>query len=78
MVFINTALLRVMAVTAGLRARLRDERGQDLIEYALLGGIVAVAFAVAAVAAPIIGPTGAMQTMADAIAECVDFDTACP
>ena len=75
MAFINTALLRVMGSVAGWRARLMDERGQDLIEYALIGGIVAVAFVVAAAALPL---SGAMTSMVSGIAECVDFDDVCP
>jgi Flp pilus assembly pilin Flp len=39
---INTALLRTTTALAGLRARLAEERGQDLLEYALLGGLVAI------------------------------------
>lgn len=72
---INTVLLRAMVAVEGLKARLADERGQDLIEYALLGGVIAAAFAAALVVA---GITGALQTMANGIAECVDFDSTCP
>ena len=68
---INTALLRGMAAIAGLKARLREERGQDLIEYALLGGLIAAAIvAVAALGVM----TGAIEGMADGIADCIDFD----
>jgi len=71
MAFINTALLRAMAAVAGWR----NERGQDLIEYALLGGFIAVAFAAAAIALPL---SGFFDDMVGAIAECVNFDTVCP
>ena len=71
MAFINTALLRVMSSVAGWRARLMDERGQDLIEYALLGGLIA--FAIIAVAT--LGTlTGAIGDMATGIGNCIDFD----
>lgn len=56
-------------------ANWREERGQDIMEYALLGGFIAVAFVVAALATPL---GAAMQDMTDAIAECVDFDSTCP
>ena len=75
MAFINDTLLRLMTAVGGLRARLAEERGQDLIEYALLGGIVAVAFVVAAALLPL---SGAMNDMVSGIAECVDFDATCP
>ncbi len=53
----------------------RSERGQDLIEYALLGGFIAVAFVVAALLLPL---STAMNSMVTAIGECVDFDQVCP
>jgi Flp pilus assembly pilin Flp len=52
-----------------------NERGQDLIEYSLLGGFIAVAFVIAALALPL---GGAMDTMVGAVGECVDFDQTCP
>jgi Flp pilus assembly pilin Flp len=55
--------------------RLKSERGQDIMEYALLGGFIAVAFVVAALATPL---GDAMRVMTDAIAECVNFDSTCP
>ena len=72
---LNTVLLRAGLAVSGLRARLTEERGQDLMEYALLGGFVAVAFVVAAVALPL---SGFFDDMVGAIGECVDFDSACP
>ena len=71
MALINTALLRAMAVVNGLRARWSEERGQDLLEYALLGGLIAAAIiAVAALGVM----TGAITAMADGISDCIDFD----
>ena len=72
MVIINTALLRMMSAVSGLRARIAEERGQDLLEYALLGGLIAAAIiAVAALGVM----TGAIDDMASAIGACIDFDS---
>ena len=65
---INTALLRAVTSVHGLRARLSEERGQDLLEYALLGGMVAIGILAAAVIF-----TPALQTMATGIKNCIDF-----
>jgi Flp pilus assembly pilin Flp len=54
-----------------LSARLRSERGQDLLEYALLGGLIAAAIFAAFSLAVF---TGALDAMATNIAACVDFD----
>ena len=51
-------------------SHLRDERGQDLIEYALLGGVIAAAIMV------IVGlglMSGALTSMANGISDCIDF-----
>jgi len=70
---------RIAVWALSTRARisnwLREERGQDIMEYALLGGFIAVAFVVAALATPL---GTAMKTMTDAVGECVDFDAVCP
>jgi len=68
---INTALLRAHTVVAGLRARLAEERGQDLLEYALLGGMIAVGILAAAVIF-----TPALESMATGIKNCIDFTDA--
>lgn len=49
----------------------RDERGQDLIEYALLGGIIAVAIVAAGIFL-----TPAVESMATGIGRCIDFSNA--
>jgi Flp pilus assembly pilin Flp len=49
----------------------RSERGQDLIEYALLGGLIAAAI-VAVITAELM--TGALENMVSGIADCIDFD----
>lgn len=54
-----------------VRAHVRSERGQDLIEYAALGGLIAAALA-AVLAAGVL--SGALDTMFTNISYCVDFD----
>lgn len=71
---INTALLRMSMAVDGLLARRDDEGGQTLIEYGLLGGFIAVSFAVLAVG---VFPT-ALSGLVNGVAECIDFDTICP
>ncbi len=70
----NTALLRLMTAAGELKNRLAEERGQDLMEYAVLTGLVAVVAAAALATAAI---SGALGNMATAIGNCVDF-TASP
>ena len=54
--------------------RVRSERGQDLIEYAMLGGLIALAIiAVGAVAF-----SGPLQGMAAGVGKCIDFDKSTP
>lgn len=69
-------LSMISAATIWLRAHVSSERGQDLIEYALLGGLIAGALLAAAV---LTGLTGAVSDMANGIGDCIDFDssTAC-
>jgi Flp pilus assembly pilin Flp len=59
--------------------RLRTERGQDLLEYAMLGGLIAAA--IVTVFAIIVGTggSGIIDDMANRISNCIDFDsqTAC-
>lgn len=64
MTLINDILTKVWL---GLKS-LKDERGQDLLEYALLGGLVAVA-----ILASIGIFTGALNSMFTGIKNCVDF-----
>jgi len=51
--------------------RVRSERGQDLIEYALLGGLVAAAL-IALLGLGLI--SGGVQSMATNIRDCIDFE----
>ena len=61
----------INALSFWLKAHVRSERGQDLIEYALLGGLIAGALLAAAV---LTGMTTAVTGMATGIGECIDFD----
>ena len=68
---INLAITRVVLSVSSFAARLRDEeRGQDLLEYALLGGMIAIALLALGVIF-----TPALQTMATNIGNCIDFDS---
>ena len=60
-----------------IRNRLNVESGQDLLEYALLGGLIVSAI-VAVIALGTM--TTAITDMASGIGDCIDFDsgTACP
>ena len=49
--------------------RVRSERGQDLIEYAILGGLIAAALVVVGVVAF----SGPLSSMAKNIGYCIDF-----
>jgi Flp pilus assembly pilin Flp len=54
-----------------IRAHLpQSERGQDLIEYAMLGGLIALAM----IAVGALAFSGALNSMAAGIGECIDFD----
>ena len=67
---INTALMRTVMAAGRLRRRLTEERGQDLMEYALLGGLIAAAL-VAVATLEIMN--GAVTNMVTGIANCIDF-----
>jgi Flp pilus assembly pilin Flp len=61
----------INVVVTWFSAYIRREQGQDLIEYALLGGLIAAAIvAVIALGAM----TGAIEDMATGIGDCIDFD----
>jgi Flp pilus assembly pilin Flp len=61
----------INTVVTWIQARLVREDGQDLIEYALLGGLIAAALIAVAV---LTAMTGAVEGMANGIGECIDFD----
>ena len=71
---INTALMRTAMAAGRLRQRLSEERGQDLLEYALLGGIIAVGVGVVAT---LLATSGAFEAMANTLADCIDFNGPC-
>jgi len=52
-----------------LSIHIRSERGQDLIEYAMLSGLIALALIGGALVF-----TGALSSMATGIQHCIDFD----
>ena len=62
--------LIAFAVTS-LFVRLRSERGQDLLEYALLGGLIAAAI-VALLSLGIL--SGGVNSMVTNIRDCIDFE----
>ena len=57
-----------------IRNRLAIESGQDLIEYALLGGLIAAAL----IAVGTLAFEGALNSMATGIGHCIDFDSGTP
>ncbi len=59
----------VTFVITSLLSRIRSERGQDLIEYAMLGGLIALAI----IAVGTLAFTGALNSMAAGIGSCIDF-----
>jgi Flp pilus assembly pilin Flp len=65
----QTVLSWIMVGLIGLRERRSSESGQDLIEYAMLGGLIAAAM----VAVGVLVFTGALTSMADGISNCIDF-----
>jgi Flp pilus assembly pilin Flp len=54
-----------------LRLHVRSEKGQDLIEYAMLGGLIALA-----IIASVLFLQGAIADMGTGIGNCIDFDSA--
>lgn len=52
-----------------LKMHIRCESGQDLIEYALLGGLIA-----AAILGALLLFSDALTSMGEGIANCIDFD----
>lgn len=60
----------VTAVIADIKDALHnDERGQDLLEYALIGGLISVAIVIGWLLFQ-----DAVADMTTAIADCIDFD----
>ena len=62
----------VTYILTWLQAHIRSERGQDLIEYAMLGGLIAATLVALAVLAAY---SGAIESMASGIGNCIDFNS---
>lgn len=62
----------IVYALSSLLVRIRSERGQDLLEYALLGGLIAAAI-VALLGLGIM--SGAVSSMVTNIADCIDFES---
>ena len=61
--------IRLHAFVSMLVADLKKERGQDLIEYAMLGGLIAIGILL------VLGlMTGAINNMIEGIGNCIDFN----
>jgi Flp pilus assembly pilin Flp len=63
------------SAASSLVSKLHREEGQDLIEYALLGGLIAAAIVAAAT---LLALSGALKTMADSVGRCIDFTPSTP
>jgi Flp pilus assembly pilin Flp len=73
-IHVTNLSIRIHAALTNFIASLREERGQDLLEYAMLGGLIA-----AAIVAVLVLFSGSISTMITNIGKCIDFDntTAC-
>ncbi len=63
--------IRIHTFLSGLVSNLKREEGQDLIEYALLGGLIALAIMTAVV---LLSFTTGVTGMAAGIRDCIDFN----
>ena len=61
----------LVAIQSLVRSLHRDERGQDMLEWVLLGGMVALGIVTVAVVF-----TGALNTMIGNLGNCLDFTSA--
>jgi Flp pilus assembly pilin Flp len=71
---VTNLAIRIHARLSTFVASLKEERGQDLVEYAMIGGIVAAALLLGIA---LLNP--AVQNMFTGIGRCIDFQgsTAC-
>jgi Flp pilus assembly pilin Flp len=60
----------INTVVAWIQARMSRQDGQDLIEYALLSGLIAFAI----IAVGLVTLSGALTDMITGIGNCIDFD----
>jgi Flp pilus assembly pilin Flp len=73
----NLTLRMYTAVTTAISSMLgdlKDERGQDLIEYAVLAGGIGIALFVIFTQVPL---TANLTTFVTKIGQCVSFNNAC-
>lgn len=70
MTYVNDVFLKVLIEVQRLARHLRSERGQDVIEYALLGGLIAISIMLV-----VTFLTGALTSMITGIGNCIDFDS---
>lgn len=68
---LNELSIRIYMAFTGAIASLKEERGQDLLEYALLGGLIA-----AGIVAVLVLFSGNITDMVNNIGDCIDFDNA--
>ena len=68
---INTALMRTVMAAGRLRRRFSEERGQDLLEYAMLGGFLAAGLVLLGA---ILVNGGAFTSMACGIGEAINMN----
>ena len=62
----------VISAISWLATRVRSERGQDLIEYALFGGLLATLIIAVAAILTVAG-ANPLETMFNGIEGCIDF-----
>ena len=74
---INTALMRTVMAAGKLRRRLTEERGQDLLEYAMLSGFLAAGLVILGGILLTGADGGAFGSMANGIKNCIDFGSSC-
>ena len=61
----------IVSTIASVMTRASEERGQDLIEYAMLAGLIALA-----IIGAIVIFNGALLNLAGGIGNCIDFNNA--
>jgi Flp pilus assembly pilin Flp len=66
---VNDVFLRVLIEVQRLAHHVRSERGQDTLEWAMLGGLVAIS--ILGVVALL---SGALAALITGVGNCIDFD----
>jgi Flp pilus assembly pilin Flp len=68
--------LAIYAFITSTMNRMRDERGQDIVEYVVLAGFIGIALAVVMIATPL---SAYMSNFVVSMGNCIQFQTAdCP